>query len=185
MAPFVYRQAQPFLTLWLAMPLAALGTGLGLAFSDDPNAPAGIVIAMGVYALVLVLLGRLVIELRGPRLHWSLGFVGWPHWQVALADIASLERTQLPTLKLRCTVGAVGRLGLHVARSGIAANGHARAGIPLVAALRGRSGNRVFNASIGGPALKLTLHDGRSITLGTPEPERLAAFLSARMPPTR
>jgi hypothetical protein len=43
------------------------------------------------------------------------------------------------------------------------------------------SSNRLYNVSIGGPALQLTLHDGRRITLGTPEPDRLDAALQVRM----
>ena len=43
----------------------------------------------------------------------------------------------------------------------------------------GRS--RVFMPGFGGPALRLHLDDGRFITLGTPEPERLAALIEARL----
>jgi hypothetical protein len=50
------------------------------------------------------------------------------------------------------------------------------------AGIKGLGSNRLYNASMGGPALQLTLHDGRKITLGTPEPDRLDGFLRARMP---
>jgi hypothetical protein len=49
------------------------------------------------------------------------------------------------------------------------------------AGIKGLGSNRLYNASMGGPALQLTLRDGRRITLGTPEPDRLEAILRARM----
>lgn len=45
--------------------------------------------------------------------------------------------------------------------------------------------DKLFSVSIGGPALRLGLSGGRIVTLGTPEPERLAAFIEARRPPPR
>lgn len=49
------------------------------------------------------------------------------------------------------------------------------------AGIKGLGSNRLYNASMGGPALQITLHDGRKITLGTPEPDRLDSALHARM----
>jgi len=46
--------------------------------------------------------------------------------------------------------------------------------------IRGPRDDRLYNVTIGGPAVRLTLADGRHVTLGTPEPERLAAFIQAR-----
>jgi hypothetical protein len=51
------------------------------------------------------------------------------------------------------------------------------------AGIKGPRADRLYNATLGGPALRLTLHDGRVVTLGTPEPERLRAFIEARRPP--
>lgn len=48
------------------------------------------------------------------------------------------------------------------------------------AGAKGLGNNRLYNVSIGGPALQLTLHDGRRITLGAPEPDRLEAALKLR-----
>jgi hypothetical protein len=48
------------------------------------------------------------------------------------------------------------------------------------AGAKGLGNNRLYNVSIGGPALQLTMHDGRRITLGTPEPDRLEAALKLR-----
>ena len=49
------------------------------------------------------------------------------------------------------------------------------------AGIKGLGSHRLYNAQMGGPALQLTLHDGRKITLGTPEPDRLDDALRARM----
>jgi hypothetical protein len=44
---------------------------------------------------------------------------------------------------------------------------------------------RVFTASLGSPAVELTLRDGRRVLLGSPEPDRLARFIDARLPDRR
>ena len=48
--------------------------------------------------------------------------------------------------------------------------------------IRGPSQHRLYNVTMGGPALRLHLRDGRTVTLGTPEPQRLASFIEARLP---
>jgi hypothetical protein len=50
------------------------------------------------------------------------------------------------------------------------------------AGIRGTLGqDRLYTVTVGGTALRLALHGGRSVTLGTPEPERLEAALRAGM----
>jgi hypothetical protein len=51
----------------------------------------------------------------------------------------------------------------------------------LGSGIRGPKADRLYNVTIGGPAVRLALADGRVVTLGTPEPERLAAFIEARL----
>ena len=51
--------------------------------------------------------------------------------------------------------------------------------------IKGPARHRRYTVTMGGPALRLHLLDGRSVTLGTPEPQRLAAFVQARMPASR
>jgi hypothetical protein len=46
--------------------------------------------------------------------------------------------------------------------------------------IKGTRRHRLYNVTIGGPALQLTLADGRKVTLGTPEPERLRGFIQPR-----
>jgi hypothetical protein len=48
--------------------------------------------------------------------------------------------------------------------------------------IRGAKRDRLYNVSLGGPALRIERQDGRVVTLGTPEPGRLASFVQARMP---
>lgn len=148
--PAAYRHVQLYTTLWLILPLAAAVT-LGVALVSGPlDLSNAALLSLPVLLLALLLLGRLVIELDGPHLRWHFGYVGWPRWQLALADIRQVERSQAPSM----------------AGSGI----------------KGSRQKRLYNVTIGGPALLLTLHDGRTVMLGTPEPERLAAFIEARQP---
>ena len=145
-----YRRAQPFTTLWVVLPIVLASTLFTQWANRDPHAVEGAAFMVLLFAAILLLLGRLVVELRGHTLLWHYGFVGWPRWSVPLDRIARLER-----IKACSSAGA----GIH-----------------------GKAANRNYNASIGGPALRLTLDDGRIVTLGTPEPERLQAFIEARRP---
>jgi hypothetical protein len=143
-----YRHVQPFTILWLVLPLGAVVGMLGA--SAAPQAALPLAVATVLPCALLLLLGRLVIELRGQRLHWSFGFLGWPRWSVALDEIEHTEVT-----RPRAIQGA---------------------------GIKGLRRNRLYNVTLGGPALRMTLRDGRTVTLGTPEPQRLAAFIAARKP---
>lgn len=140
-----YRHTQTFTLLWITLPLAALAAAAG-ALASRQTAP------LMIYALVLpallLLFGRLVIELRGRRLHWSFGFLGWPRWSVALDEVERMEVTQA-----RAIQGA---------------------------GIKGLGRRRLYNVRMGGPVLQLELRDGRTIQLGTPEPQRLRSFIEAR-----
>lgn len=57
-------------------------------------------------------------------------------------------------------------------------------GPALHAGIQYNGRQRVFTARLGSPALSIRTRDGRHIVLGSPEPERLAAFLRARLPAT-
>jgi hypothetical protein len=48
--------------------------------------------------------------------------------------------------------------------------------------IRGPAQHRLYNVTMGGPALRLHLRDGRTVTLGMPEPARLASFIEPRLP---
>jgi hypothetical protein len=61
----------------------------------------------------------------------------------------------------------------------------ARCQVRFGSGIRGTRQHRQYNVEMDGPALRLHLHDGRSVTLGTPEPQRLATFIEARLPRAR
>jgi hypothetical protein len=154
-ANVAYRHVQTYRTLWLFLPMTALvlllvGPALG---GRQAEALAGFWWSLPALAGALLCLGRLVIEIDGPLLRWHFGYVGWPRWQVPLADIVQVQVTQTRALQ----------------GSGI----------------KGSSANRLYNVTIAGPAVLLVLRDGRRVTLGSPEAERLAAFIQARLPAAR
>ena len=142
-----YRHVQPYTVLWVLLPLTG-GVTLWTVWLSQGVPALGAALLAGVPLALLLGLGRLVIEIDGPVLRWCFGWLGWPRWQVALADILAVEKTRAP--------GMAGS-GIRVTREG-----------------------RLYNVTIGGPAVRLTLRDGRRILLGTPEPEKLAAYLEAR-----
>jgi len=139
--------------MWLALPLPAAFVSAAALRSGDAGLLQSVVIAWVVCAVGLVSLGRLVIEVHADRLHWTYGYLGWPHWDLALHEIVDMQCVR--TSRWRG------------------------------AGIKGLGKDRLFNVSIGGPALRLHLAGGRIVTLGTPEPERLAAFIEARRPRPR
>jgi hypothetical protein len=145
-----YRSTQIMLALWVILPLTAITVvAVSWALPQPPWTHALVVAAT---LLPLILLGRLVIELRGGFLSWRYGFLGWPRWRIAIDEIVEIRPTRGPA-----------------AHAGIQFSGHWR----------------TFTASLGSPALEFTLGDGRRIVLGSPEPERLAQFIRARLPTRR
>ncbi len=146
-----YRQSQPFLAMWLGLPVPAVFVTAAALRGGDAGLMQGVAIAWLVCLVGLVSLGRLVIELREQELHWTFGYLGWPHWSLALHDVVQLQ----------CVRTSAWR----------------------GAGIKGLGKDRLFTVSIGGPALRLSLAGGRIVTLGTPEPERLRAFVEARRPP--
>ncbi len=151
--PAFLRQTQWFRMMWLTLPLPTVIVTLMAWNSGDPHLRLPVALAWGVCTVGLLSLGRLAIELHGDRLAWTFGFLGWPSWQLALADIAQMQ----------CV----------------------RTSFWRGAGIKPMGKDKLFNVSIGGTALRLTLKDGRILTLGTPEPERLAALIEARRPKAR
>ncbi len=144
-----YRHVQLFVVLWLTLPASAAASAIAAWWAPLPL-PAALALGLStlVPLLLLLWLGRLVIELHGTSLHWSFGYVGWPRWSVGIDEIERIEIT-----KARAIQG-----------SGI----------------KGLGRRRLYNVHIGGPVLQLELRDGRTIQLGTSEPQRLRSFIEAR-----
>jgi hypothetical protein len=86
-----YRHAQLFKSMWLTMPLPALIVSVAALRGPDVHLTQAVLIAWAVCVVGLASLGRLEIELRGDELHWTFGFLGWPHWSVPLRDIVKME----------------------------------------------------------------------------------------------
>lgn len=146
-----YRLAQPFVAMWLILPLPALMATFALVRGPDADLALAAGIAWTVCLVGLASLGRMVVELRDDRLHWTFGYLGWPRWDLSLADIALVQCVRVSAWR--------------------------------GAGIKGLGKDRLFTVTMGGPAVRLQLRDGRLVTLGSPEPERLAAFIEARRPP--
>lgn len=84
---------------------------------------------------------------------------------------------------LRWHVGYVGWPGWSVPLEQVIRVEAVRASALWGSGIRGPSAHRVYNVTLGGPALRLHLRDGRTVTFGTHEPQRLVGFIEARLPP--
>jgi hypothetical protein len=82
---------------------------------------------------------------------------------------------------VRWSFGYVGWPGWHVPLKDIASTEVAKANVAFGSGIKGSARHRQYNVVSSGPALRLHLMDGRSITLGTPEPARLQGFIEARL----
>jgi hypothetical protein len=147
-----YRSTQAMTLLWIMLPTATIAsaTGVFLGTPADLSRVAGMQLA--VFSAILLVLGRLVIELDDEELRWSFGFVGWPRWRLPLRDIASVEVAESTWLE---------GWGIRRTRQGW-----------------------LYNAW-GRRCLRLVRHDGKVTRLGCADPERLRAYIEARLPRRR
>lgn len=83
----VWRESQP---MWLMYPILAGTMLFALKIHESAHASAP-VLPWTVCALIALLLGRLVTEVRGDSLRWHYGWLGWPRWRVDLDDIVAIE----------------------------------------------------------------------------------------------
>ncbi len=82
---------------------------------------------------------------------------------------------------VRWSFGYLGWPAWHTSFAEIASTEVAKANVVFGSGIKGTPKHRQFNVKISGPALRLHLSDGRSITLGTPEPARLQGFIDTRL----
>ena len=61
-----YRRAQPFTTLWVVLPIVLASTLFTQWANRDPHAVEGAAFMVLLFAVVLLLLDQMVVELRGP-----------------------------------------------------------------------------------------------------------------------
>ncbi len=144
-----YRSEQRFSALWTVMPLSSLVIATVLWLTGDPNARVGIGIVLSTTAFTLTVLGRLVVQIHGNRLHWHYGWLGIPRWQLPLTDIRACEVTR---------------------------------GSAAGAGIKGTRKDREYTAAVASPGVKFMLKDGRSVFLGSTEPERLLAAVAPHLP---
>lgn len=105
----VWRESQ--LTWPVLVPLAMVGASLALL----PRWVDGAWIAVGVAGVLLLLLGRLLTEVRGDALVWRFGWLGWPCWRVPLDQIAAVEAAHSTVLE---------GWGIRFTREGMLYNAH-------------------------------------------------------------
>jgi hypothetical protein len=150
-----YRHVQIYTVMWVLLPaLYALGLALLTLAKPVPATTWLYALMPPVTALVF---GRLVIEIVEGQLRWRFGYLPWPRW-----------------------LAMQGWLHGEVALAQIDGVQRLREAPRYTSGIHGPREDRVWNVTIGGPAVRLKLADGRHVTLGTPEPERLAAFIEAR-----
>jgi hypothetical protein len=142
-----YRRRELYTVLWVLTVVIAVFVLVMLELQPAPRAGWVIGFVLLLQGVLLALLGQLTVEVSATTLRWQFGWLGWPRWQVAIADIAALKVTRAPG-----------------SGSGIRVVGN----------------RRLYNTVIGGPVVEITLRDGRVVLLGSPEADRLAAFIEAR-----
>lgn len=121
---WVWRENQPCWLLWAALvpvqvwvfSLAAFGIGR----APLPLPAAGLLCA--VLLLALLLLGRLVTEVRSDRLVWHFGWLAWPRWQLRFEEIERVELTRNRALE---------GLGIRITASGWLYNAHGLSALRL------------------------------------------------------
>jgi len=114
---WVWRENQPVWLLWASLVPAqvwvlALGA-YGIGGPPLPLPAAGLMCA--VLLLALLLLGRLVTEVRSDRLVWHFGWLAWPCWQLRFEEIERVELTRNRALE---------GLGIRFTASGWLYNAH-------------------------------------------------------------
>lgn len=144
-----YSRSQWMGLLWIVLPCVMVVAGVAVHDQGGPQA-WWVFGGVSLFQLVLLLmLGRLTIELDETQIRWRFGVFGWPRWQIDLADIVDVR-----PVRTRFIDG----WGIRRTREGW-----------------------LYNAS-GFDAVRLQLRDGRVVRLGSDEPQRLLAFIEARLP---
>lgn len=152
----VYRHVQTYWMLWVIL----LATGAVAAFILSAEQAAGSADALGGLILMAVSLGG------------------------ALLCLGRLV-IEVRTRELRWHFGHVGWPVWSVPLEQVARTEVVRSSVVWGSGIRGPRAHRLYNVTIGGPALRLHLRDGRTVMLGTPEPQRLKDILQAGMPVAR
>ncbi|MFZ6719123.1 hypothetical protein [Undibacterium sp. Ji49W] len=144
----IYVERQLFKFLWIFMPLMGL-VNMWMHMHADGSRPVWApFIVLLVNLLVLLILGSLTIRVDATHLSWRFGWLGWPVWKVALADIQAAGPTNTSLLD---------GWGIRRTRQGMLYNAH------------------------GKQAIRLIMRNGKTILLGTQDPQRLLSYLTPRL----
>ena len=82
---------------------------------------------------------------------------------------------------VHCGFGFVGWPAWETPLREIVSTEVAKANVYFGSGIKGSAKHRQYSVVMSGPALRLHLMDGRQVTLGTPEPQRLQSFIEARL----
>lgn len=121
---WIWRESQPMWLLFALLLPIALG-GLTLSWSGTGDRPLPVSAAAWICAahlLALLLLGRLVTEVRSDRLVWHFGWLAWPRWQLRFEEIEHVELTRNRALE---------GLGIRFTSSGRLYNAHGLSALRL------------------------------------------------------
>ncbi len=119
----VYVESQFSSVIWVALPVvSAAGFLLHFNLRDHAQRDAAIAIIVLVNIIALALLGKLTISIDATHLRWRFGFLGWPAWSVALADISAAEET-----RSRCIEG----WGIKYTKQGMLYNAYGTAAVRI------------------------------------------------------
>ena len=86
-----YERSQVLWPLWVVLPACTIAVAMSLSAADPDELPWLLAVFTAVPVVLLLALGRLQVQLDGQALEWRFGFLGWPRWRVAMADIESVE----------------------------------------------------------------------------------------------
>jgi hypothetical protein len=89
--------------MWWLLPLSTAAGALIGYVSGDPDHRTGAAILLGMGALLLLVFGRLKVQLDDEALSWHFGFLGWPRWKLPLSQIQRVEK---------CSVSGIGGSGI-------------------------------------------------------------------------
>lgn len=152
----VYRHVQTYWMLWVIL----LATGAVAAFMLSVEQAVGSADALGGLVIMAASLGS------------------------ALLCLGRLV-IEVRTRELRWHFGYVGWPSWSVALEQVTRTEITRASYAWGSGIRGPRAHRLYNVTLGGPTLRLHLRDGRTVMLGTPEPQRLQDILQAGRPAAR
>ncbi|MFZ6766854.1 hypothetical protein ACO0LM_07175 [Undibacterium sp. Di26W] len=144
----IYVERQLFKFLWIFMPLMSLFNLWMEIHAITPRGSLLPFIVLLINLLALLALGSLTIRVDATHLSWCFGWLGWPVWKVALADIEVAGPTNTSFLD---------GWGIQRTREGMLYNAH------------------------GKQAIRLGMRNGKSIRLGTQDPQRLLSYLTPRL----